>query len=163
MADTPQRLVDRLLEEGEKTRQFFEAIPAVDWELQVYSDGGKWRIRQILAHFVATEASLQKLLKNIMDGGEGSSLDFDLNRFNESRVGRLEGVSPSELLSQFCALRQQTAQLVAGMNPEDLLRRGRHPFLGVASLEDIIKLMYRHNQIHQRDIRNRAHPLTRIP
>jgi DinB superfamily len=155
MVDTLQRLVERLLEEGEKTRQFFEAIPAAEWDLQVYSDGGQWRIRQILAHFVAAEASLQKLVMNIRDGGEGSPLDFDLNRFNESRVGRLEGTPPSELLSEFFELRQQTAQLVAQINPEDLQRTGRHPFLGVASLEEIIKLMYRHNQIHQRDIRKR--------
>jgi hypothetical protein len=158
MADTPQRLVDRLLDEGEKTRQFFEAIPAEDWELQVYSDGGQWRIRQILAHFVAAEASLQKLVENILKGGEGSPPDFDLNRFNESRVGRLEGTPPTELLVEFFRLRQQTAQLVARIKPEDLQRTGRHPYLGVASVEEIIKLMYRHNQIHQRDIRRRAAP-----
>jgi hypothetical protein len=158
MADKPQRLVDRLLVEGEKTRQFFEAMPTVDWELQVYSEGGQWRIRQILAHFVATEASIQKLIKNIQDGGDGTPLDFDIDRFNESRVSRLESTSPSELISQFWALRQQTAQLVAGINPDDLQRTGRHPFLGVASLEEIIKLMYRHNQIHQRDIRKSTHP-----
>lgn len=158
MADTPQRLVDRLLEEGKKTCQFFESLPASDWDLQVYSDGGQWRIRQILAHFVAAEASLQKLVKNILDGGEGTPLDFDLNRFNESRVGRLEGTLPSELLIEFFQLRQQTAQLVGQISPEDLQRTGRHPFLGVASLEEIIKLMYRHNQIHQRDIRKRKNP-----
>jgi hypothetical protein len=158
MADTPQHLVDRLLDEGEKTRQFFEAIPAVNWDLQVYSDGGQWRIRQILAHFVTTEASLQKLVTNILDGGEGTPQDFDLNRFNESRVGRLEGTPPSELLANFYELRQRTAQLVAQIPPEDLQRTGRHPFLGVASLEEIIKLMYRHNQIHQRDIRKHINP-----
>jgi hypothetical protein len=156
MAETPQRLVDRLSQEGEKTRQFFEALPAVDWDLQVYSEGGQWRIRQIMAHFVATEASVQKLIKNIQDGGEGAPLDFDIDRFNESRVSRLEGTSPSELISQFCELRQQTAQLVACLSPDDLQRTGRHPFLGVTSLEEIIKLMYRHNQIHQRDIRKRT-------
>jgi DinB superfamily len=153
MADMPQHLIDRLLEEGEKTRLFFEAIPAVDWDLQVYTEGSQWRIRQILAHFVASEASIQKLVVNILEGGEGSPQDFDLNRFNESRVGRLEAKQPSELLSEFFELRQQTARLVAQINPENLQRTGRHPFLGVASLEEIIKLMYRHNQIHQRDIR----------
>jgi hypothetical protein len=158
MAETPQRLVDRLLEEGEKSRQFFEAIPATGWDLQVYSDGAQWRIRQILAHFVASEASLQKLIKNILDGGEGSPQDFDLNRYNESRVGRLEGALPSELLHQFTELRRQTVQIVAQINPDDLKRSGRHPFLGIASLEEIIKLMYRHNQIHQRDIRKRINP-----
>ena len=65
MAVTPQRLVERLLQEGEKTRQFFDAMPAVDWDVQVYSEGSQWRIRQVLAHFVITEASIQKLIKNI--------------------------------------------------------------------------------------------------
>lgn len=158
MTDTPQRLVDRLLEEGDKSRQFFEAIPATGWDLQVYSDGGQWRIRQILAHFVAAEASLQKLIKNILDGGEGTPQGFDLNRYNESRVSRLEGSLPSDLLCQFIELRRQTAQMVAQMKPDDLKRSGRHPFLGIASLEEIIKLMYLHNQIHQRDIRKRINP-----
>ena len=158
MAVTPQRLVERLLQEGEKTRQFFDAMPAVDWDVQVYSEGSQWRIRQVLAHFVITEASIQKLIKNIQGGGEGTPLDFDIDRFNESRVSRLEGALPSELISQFYELRQQTAQFVAGLNPDDLQRTGRHPFLGVTSLEEIIKLMYRHNQIHQRDIRKHTNP-----
>ena len=45
------------------------------------------------------------------------------------------------------------ATVVAHMTPEDLPKVGRHPFLGAAPLEDIIKLLYRHNQIHQRDVR----------
>jgi hypothetical protein len=158
MADTPQHLVDRLLAEGEKTHRFFEAIPAAGWDLQVYSDGGQWRIRQILAHFVVTEASIQKLIKNVLDGGEGASPDFDINRYNESHVSRLEGTLPPELLQQFMELRHRTAQMVAQINPDDLKRSGRHPFLGIASIEEIIKLMYRHNQIHQRDIRKRINP-----
>jgi hypothetical protein len=36
---------------------------------------------------------------------------------------------------------------------DDLAKQGRHPFLGTASLSDMIKLMYMHNQIHIRDIR----------
>ena len=57
------------------------------------------------------------------------------------------------LLAQYEELRRSNANLVSRMQPEDLARVGRHPFLGVASLEEIIKLLYRHNQIHQRDIR----------
>lgn len=158
MADTPQHLVDRLLAEGEKTHRFFKAIPESGWDLQVYSEGGQWSICQILAHFVVTEASIQKLIKNILDGGEGASPDFDINRYNESHVNRLEGTLPPELLQQFMELRHQTAQMVTQINPDDLKRSGRHPFLGIASIEEIIKLMYRHNQIHQRDIRKRINP-----
>jgi hypothetical protein len=34
-----------------------------------------------------------------------------------------------------------------------LLHQGRHPFLGRAPLSEIIKIIYRHNQIHLREIR----------
>jgi hypothetical protein len=39
------------------------------------------------------------------------------------------------------------------MQPADLERIGRHPFLGVAPLVEMIKLVYRHNGIHIRDAR----------
>jgi hypothetical protein len=39
------------------------------------------------------------------------------------------------------------------MQDPDLAKLGRHPFLGITSLEDIIKMVYRHNQIHMREIR----------
>jgi hypothetical protein len=40
-----------------------------------------------------------------------------------------------------------------GLSADDLVKTGRHPWLGIAPLEDMIQLLYRHNQIHQRDIR----------
>ncbi len=58
-----------------------------------------------------------------------------------------------ELLQRFIQERQALTERVRQMKPEDLLRMGRHPFLGVAPLGEIIKLVYRHNVIHQRDVR----------
>jgi hypothetical protein len=57
------------------------------------------------------------------------------------------------LIDQFKRLRQETIELVLNMNTSDLEKQGRHPFFGMAALEDIIKLIYRHGQIHLRDIR----------
>jgi hypothetical protein len=62
-------------------------------------------------------------------------------------------LSPAELLAQFAERRQASVQLAAGLSAEDLQRTGRHPWLGVAAVEEILKMLYRHNQIHQRDIR----------
>ncbi len=38
--------------------------------------------------------------------------------------------------------------MVASISQADLTEEGRHPYLGVAPLTDMIKLIYRHNQIH---------------
>ena len=36
----------------------------------------------------------------------------------------------------------------------DLDREGRHPFFGPSALEKLLKLVYRHNMLHLRDIRH---------
>jgi len=153
MAETPERLVARLQGEGEKTLEFFRRLTPQQWELPVYSDGGCWSVRQILAHFVAAERGIYKLIQNVLDGGEGAPADFDLNAYNERKVSQLEAETISSLLEQFAAQRRASAQLVARLSAQDLLRQGRHPWLGMAALEEIIQLLYRHNQIHQREIR----------
>jgi hypothetical protein len=45
------------------------------------------------------------------------------------------------------------AALVEGLNDADLDREGRHPFFGVDRVEKFAKLVYRHNMLHERDVR----------
>ena len=153
MPDTPDFLVERMRAEGEKTVEFFTAIPADGWEQTIYTDGSCWAVRQVLAHFVSTEDAFGRLIENILAGGAGAPEDFDINAYNERKVASLQDVTPPELLLQFQHLRQRNIEMVSKMTQPDLTRRGRHPFLGETELVEIIKLLYRHNQIHQRDIR----------
>jgi hypothetical protein len=156
MPDTPNFLVERMRAEGEKTIDFFTAIPAEGWELTVYTDGSCWAVRQVLAHFVSTEEAFGRLIENILAGGSGAPEDFDINAYNERKVASLQAFTPPELLTQFQHLRQRNIEIVSKMDLSDLTRQGRHPFLGMTELVEIIKLLYRHNQIHQRDIRKNS-------
>jgi hypothetical protein len=151
--ESPNKLADKLQEEGEKTIQFFQALPESTWGIILYEDGATWRVRDILAHFVATEIAIPLILRDIIQGGEGVPEGFDLDDYNRRHVSGLENFSREELLTRFADLRGQTVRLVRLLSEQDLLRTGRHPFLGVSPLVDMIKLMYRHIQIHQRDIR----------
>ena len=151
--DTPDTLAGRMRAEGEKTVEFFSAISTDSWEQTIYTDGSSWAVRQILAHFVSTEAAFGRLIQNIQAGGHGAPDDFDINAYNERKVASLGPVSPPELLHQFDRFRQRNIEMVSKMSQADLARQGRHPFLGKTELVEIIKLLYRHNQIHQRDIR----------
>jgi hypothetical protein len=110
-------------------------------------------VRQVLAHFISTEAAIGRLIDNILTGGNGAPEDFDINAYNERKVAALNQVTPPELLLQFNHFRQRNIEVVAKMSQADLARQGRHPFLGKTELVEVIKLLYRHNQIHQRDIR----------
>jgi hypothetical protein len=157
MTDTPQRLAGKLLEEGEKTQAFFQSLTEGQWQMSVYADGALWTPRQVLAHFVSTEGQIHSLIENLLAGGSGAPEGFDVDAFNAQDVPRWDSFSTSELQDQLQRLREKTAALVQSLAVEDLSRQGRHPFLGVASLEDILKLLYRHQQIHLRDIRRVIH------
>ena len=153
MNDITARLSNKLLAEGVKTYEFFQMLKPEQWQIPVYSEEAHWTVRELLAHFVYTEDSLGKLVDNILEGGPGAPDSFDIDRHNERGIAALQSRTTAELLPQFKILRQGMADKVFHMDDTDLTRIGRHPFLGVVALEVIIKMVYRHNQIHLRDAR----------
>jgi hypothetical protein len=153
MPNTPEHLAGRLIESGEKSLAFFRQLVPEEWIKPVYTEGARWTPRQVLAHFVSAEAGRAQLIQNILAGGAGSPEDFAIDLFNEGEVTRLSNLATEMLLLQFTELRQVTANLVRSISPSDLAKTGRDPFLGLATLEEIIQLTYRHNQIHLREMR----------
>lgn len=153
MPKSPAFLAKRLRSEGEKTTAFFAGLDEADWNQTVYTEGGEWTIRNVLVHFVTAEQAFLKLFPSIIDGGEGVSKDFDLDRYNARQQEKAQKLSPQELLVQFQDIRIKMAAWAETLSAEDLQKEGRHPFLETTTLEEMIKLVYRHNQIHYRDMR----------
>jgi hypothetical protein len=120
---------------------------------RVYTDGDSWTVHQILAHFVAAESGITRLIVHILDGGEGVPEDFDLDEYNERKVKEHDNLTPDELLAKFMELRESTIEMITKMSEDNLSQIGRHPWLGRTTVGEIVKLMYRHNQIHRREIR----------
>lgn len=153
MTERTDYLATRLREKGAATAEFFRALPPAAWQATVYTEGAAWDARQVLCHFVSSERAFLRLFEDILAGGEGSPEDFDINRFNESQVGKMADLSADELIAQFEATRAEMIALVERLDDADLEREGRHPFFGVDRLEKFVKLIYRHNMLHERDIR----------
>ena len=153
MSETPEHLKNRLIKEGQKSLDYFRTFSSDEWDRIVYTEGSCWTVHQVLAHFVAAEDGFHQLIEDILAGGFGTPVDFDINIYNERKVEKLIDISASSLMMRFSKVRRRTVGLVAGMDQSDLAKQGRHPFLGVSSLADIIKLIYRHNQIHIREVR----------
>ncbi len=153
MPKSPQFLAKRLRSEGKKMSAFFSNLDDAAWMSTVYTEGGEWTIRSVLAHFVTAEQSFLKLFLSIVEGGKGVSEDFDVDRFNAHQQEKTEDLSPSELLIAFQDVRAKMAEWVETLSEEDLQKEGRHPFLEETKVEEMIKLVYRHNQIHYRDMR----------
>ena len=88
-----------------------------------------------------------------MQGNPGVPDDFNIDAFNEREINCFSKLPNDMILQRFMERRGETIQMILDMSDTDLATEGRHPWLGVVPIEEMIKLMYRHNQIHQRDIR----------
>ena len=148
-----KRLVEKLISGGRKTKDFFDNIEGDDWYQQVYTEGANWAVHQILAHFVTSEAAIVRLIKYILQGNPGVPENFDIDSFNERETNCMAKLPNDMILQRFMERRGETIQMVLEMSDDDLSVEGRHPWLGIAPVGEMIKLIYRHNQIHQRDIR----------
>ncbi len=146
-------LAEKLKAEGEKVSGYFAALAEPQWSTPVYTEGATWTIRSILAHLMTAERAFIKLFEDIRQGGPGAAVDFVIDRYNARQQEKTRDLSPSELLEQYRDTRAQMMAWVSRLEDSDLERTGRHPFLGVTTLREMIKMVYIHNQTHYRDIR----------
>jgi len=153
MKYSPADLSARLKAEGEALQEFFHNLPKGNWCSPVYIDDDIWRVCEVLVHFSSAELALQALIRNVADGGDGVSEDFDIQAFNHMAVSSTDMHDTVVLLAQFAMIRERTVALVEGLSPEQLEITGRHPFLGVVPLGEMVRAIYHHNNMHMRDVR----------
>jgi len=146
-------LADKLQSEGEKFFALFAGLTDDQWQLEVYTEGETWTIRNVLAHFVTSERGLVKLFERIRNTGEGSPEDFSIDRYNAAQQIKTKDLSPQELLEQYKAVRSDSVAWILSLEESDLEKQGRHPFIGMTTLREMIKMLYLHNQMHYRDMR----------
>lgn len=151
--DESAALAEKLRVEGEKLAASLAGLSNNEWNAEIYAEGTPWTVRSILAHLVTAERSFLPLFESIRHGGPGVSEDFSIDSFNAREQARTKELQPQVLLKQFRQTRLEMAALVEGLSGEELGKLGRHPFLGITTLLEMVRLVYIHNQTHYRDIR----------
>jgi len=152
MADRRDDIIAELEKGLEATIGFYQSFSLDDLAVQVYDDEPYWTVKQVLAHFITIEKSMQWLFNNILAGGPGSPEDFDVDRFNRTQPQKLDGLDLEALIRQYRTVRQATISIVREMSENDLDRQGRHPFHGQDTLERFIRWAYEHVRLHENDI-----------
>lgn len=153
MPDSPAHLAEKLKTEGEKMSAFFGALSPEQWHLIVYTEGGEWTVRSVLAHFVTAEQGFLKIFTNIRQGGPGASDDFDIDRYNASQQAKVGQLAPADLLALYQSTRAEMVAFAASLDEADLQKQGRHPALGITALGEMLKMVYLHNIMHLRDLK----------
>ena len=153
MTDRRTDIIAELEKGWEDSIVFFKSLTVDELSVQVYQDGARWTVKQVLAHFITIERSMHWLFKNILSGGSGSPEDFDVERFNLTQPRKLDQLTLEELIKQFNAVREDTISIVREISEEDLDREGLHAFHGHGKLERFIRWAYEHARIHEDEIR----------
>jgi hypothetical protein len=152
--DTRSRdLAEKLDLGARKAADFFRAIPVEGWQLVLYTDGAHWNTGQVLLHLVDAERSIFGLMKSVLKGGEGVPAGFDLDAYNDEVVPAAAAFEPEGVIEEFLSQRKALVAWVSNLQPGELDTVGRHPFLGMSSIAEMVRLMVMHVQLHQRDIR----------
>ena len=146
-------LAGKLKSEGEKFVRIFAVLTNEQWQIEVYTEGTIWTIRNVLSHFVTSERGLLKLFEQIRQGGAGASEEFSIDRYNASMQARAKDSTPQELLEQYKSVRADSIAWTSSLSEADLEKQGRHPFLGMTTIREMIKMLYLHNQLHYRDVK----------
>ncbi len=153
MSAKTAQLAHKLASEGEKTLAFFRSLPDEVWGARVYQDGAMWCARDVFEHLCISEHSLHRLFEQILATGEGAPEGFDIDAFNAERTGRFASLSRDALFALYSETRNAMVAFAQGLTDEQLAIRARHPAMGNVSLEDMIKMIYLHHQMHVRDVR----------
>jgi uncharacterized protein (TIGR03083 family) len=146
-------IAKRLSEKGPETLAFFRALTPDQWRQQVYTTGPQWDARQVLCHFVSAERAFSAIFEAALRGDTTAPESFDIDAFNAREVGAMDGLAPADLLARFEQTRARTLAFVQRLDDADLDREAWHPWFGWDKLEKFLKLVYRHNLIHERDVR----------
>ncbi|MGB8583156.1 MAG: DinB family protein [Candidatus Sulfotelmatobacter sp.] len=114
-----------------------------------------WSAVDILGHLIVGERTdWMPRVRIILQNGEAQAFDpFD--RFAQSKEN--PGKSLEQLLDDFAGLRRENLAALQALNlqPKDLVRRGRHPALGVVTLSELLATWAVHDLTH-------VHQLSRV-
>jgi uncharacterized damage-inducible protein DinB len=151
--DDSAALGAKLRTDGDRLIRFMAGLADPECNAEVYTEGTTWTVRSILSHLMTSERAFLKLFDQIRHGGAGVSEDFVIDRYNASQQKKTQDMGWPELLEQYTAARDEMIGFVMDLSGEDLEKRGRHPYLGVATLREMVKMIYIHGQTHYRDVR----------
>jgi hypothetical protein len=146
-------LAEKLKLEGEKFVAIFSGLGEAQWQTEIYAEGDTWTIRNVLSHFVTSERGLLRLFERIRQTGQGATEEFSIDRYNAAMQEKTKEATPQELLEQFKAIRAESVAWTSGLAEDELEIQGRHPFLGVTTIREMVKMLYIHNLTHYRDMK----------
>lgn len=147
----------RLREELARDRQFFlDAVAGLTEQDLARSAGhaSDWTVKDLIGHLAYAEGSMIPLAQG---GAAGEARkqppDFDIDRWNESRIRRAREQGVPQLLERLALSREQLLGLLDTLGDDDLDRPVYHPTQHNTTVEGIFRIIAGHERQHAEEIR----------
>jgi hypothetical protein len=143
----------------EQRRALFDLLLTLDeaaWQRQVFPDDTEvdppWTIADLVRHLAGAEQSMTGLMRSIREGGSGVPADFDLNRWNNSRLTKVRHKSPSEIMADMEENRALLFEFMDALAEADWDKAGRHGSGRILTIAEICAVIADHDRRHMADI-----------
>ena len=137
-------------------QQFLEAVAALSEEDLARPVGHEshWTAKDLIGHVAYAEAGMLPMARNAAAGqSHRVPPDFDIDRWNDSRVRRAREQGIPQLLARLEESRREALALLDSLDEAELDRPTGHPTVGETTVEGIFKIIAYHERGHARDLR----------
>lgn len=153
-----EQLKQRLTHQRRVLLDLLAELDETDWQTAVFPDDVEadppWTVADLVRHLADAEQSMTRLMMLIRDGGEGVPPDFDLNRWNNSRLAKNRQKSPAETMAEMETGRTTLFGFIDSLSQTDLAKAGRHGRGTIMTIDQICILIAGHDKLHMGDIKS---------
>ncbi len=150
----------RLRERLDNDRRFFlEAVAALTEEDLARSVGhaSDWTARDLVGHIAYAEGGMAPLVQVAQGDGATEARrpppEFDIDRWNDSRIRRARAQSLDQLLERLATSREHLLGVLDALSEADLDRPVQHPTQGDTTVEGVFLIIAGHERLHGEELR----------
>jgi hypothetical protein len=153
MSDQKADLRMKLTASRQEMLALMGGLDEAAWGTAVFAEDASWSVLDLLRHVTDAENSMTALMARIRDGGEGVPEDFDLDRWNASRLKKIQTKTPTDLVADMQQNRTNLFAFMESLTEEDWQKKGRHGSGRIMTIEEICHIIADHERLHAADIR----------
>lgn len=121
-------------------------------QMQVPLPHQTWSIKDVMAHLAGNENLLIDALQTIATGQGADEREFDNEAENRRQVARGRTLTVPQVWEELNASRARLLEFLDKLTPEQLKRRGTHPYQGMMTVREFMTVLYAHDETHTREI-----------
>lgn len=152
MSEKIEQLKQDLSNARATLNQAFDAIGNREDE-QIYSEGAQWTLRQLAIHLALSDMGHNRMVFSYANDKDFIPADYDIERYNKRSVEKQAEMTLQEARESLANSRQEFIAWLDNLDDETILQKtGRHATLRIMTLEEIIGIMYGHEEAHAQDM-----------